>query len=95
MVAEFSKIRGRSGTKHSDLLSDHSCSAYDPDRACYGNSGFFCGSRSFCILQIYGNEVFRRNQGSFGWFLCLCELAIVLVTAALSVILILIDKGEG
>ena len=46
-VAEFQKIRGRSGTKHSDLLSDHSCSAYDPDRACYGNSGFFCGSRSF------------------------------------------------
>ena len=66
-VAEFSKkSRGRSGTKHSDLLSDHSCSAYDPDRACYGNSGFFCGSRSFCILQIYGNEVFRRNyRGSF------------------------------
>ena len=62
----FKKIRGRSGTKHSDLLSDHSCSAYDPDRACYGNSGFFCGSRSFCILQIYGNEVFRRNyRGSF------------------------------
>ena len=62
----FKKIRGRSGTKHSDLLSDHSCSAYDPDRACYGNSGFFCSSRSFCILQIYGNEVFRRNyRGSF------------------------------
>lgn len=88
-MQNFQKIRGRSGTKHSDLLSDHSCSAYDPDRACYGNSGFFAAAGVFAYYRYMAMKYFGGTTGDLsGWFLCLCELAIVLVTAALSVILI-------
>ena len=50
---------------------------------------FFAAAGVFAYYRYMAMKYFGGTTGDLsGWFLCLCELAIVLVTAALSVILI-------
>ena len=54
-----------------------------------GTAAFFAAAGVFAYYRYMAMKYFGGTTGDLsGWFLCLCELAIVLVTAALSVILI-------